>query len=461
MQQHRIAAVDEFDDKDDDKTPKQWTKIPTESECLNSLPPIHSASSTGLLCRLSILRGIGCSLACIICSISYWVTTSGPANIYLPKGLPGEAGSFIVNMILTQCLEGLAYVHSISLRWALLRENRLVFNTNLRLMTSSSLSQPNSWYINASSAALLILCYAATSMLFVKEVNTDDGTYGKTYVNLLALLALGLALLGQTVLAIWCYYSNLRNIPTWSSNPLNTTATMLGQQLVRHRVGRCIDSMQFRDESVEEQESAPKLPRPRQPSQWKLISTARHTVMFIWVLTGLSFVWFLTIVFVARGNMIGALNQVVEHPANATWHFSMAWNPISNPAVRDLGNNYFFNAVLFSLDWAESTPTMPFVAALIVNLLFVCAVQGLQTLGLHFPELIVNLPRDEDVWRALNAHGGSNSDKTHVLEEPPFRAALMSWKYIMLVIFKSLLHWRSASRLRFLSMTLKDVFLYP
>lgn len=216
---------------------------------------------------------------------------------------------------------------------------------------------------------------------------------------------------------------------------------MLGQQLVRHRQGRCIDSMQFRDESVEEQESAPKLPRPRQPSQWKLISTARHTVMFIWVLVGLSFVWFLAIVFVARGNMIGALNQVVEHPPNATWHFSMAWIPISNPAVRDLGNNYFFNAVLFSLDWAESTPTMPFVAALIVNLLFVCAVQGLQTLGLHFSELIVNLSRDEDVWRALNAHGGSNSDKTHVLEEPPFRAALMSWKYIMLVIFKSLLHW--------------------
>jgi hypothetical protein len=435
------VAADEFDDEnEDDKTQMQSTKILTGSERPHSLPPIDSASSTGLQCRLTIFLGIMCSLACIICSISYWVKYSGPATIYIHSGLPGEALSFIVNIILTQCLEGLAYTHSISLRWALLKENRLVFNTNLRLITSSSLSRPNSWYINATSAALLILCYAATSMLSVPRVNIDDGTYHETHVNLLALLALGLALLGQTVLAIWCYYSNLRNIPTWSSNPLNTTVIMLDQQMVRHREGRCIDSLQIRDESDKEQESAPKLPRPQQPSQLQLISTARHALIFIWILAGLSFIWFLSIVLVARGNMIGAINQFELLP-NATWHFSLAWNPSSNPVMGSIGQTYYFNAVFFSLDWALPVSPMPFVPALIVNLLFVCAIQGLQTCGLHLSELIINLSRDEEVWRALDAHGSSNAAKSNVLGKPPFLAALMSWKYITLVIFKSLLHW--------------------
>lgn len=83
---------------------------------------------------------------------------------------------------------------------------------------------------------------------------------------------------------------------------------------------------------------------------------------------------------------------------------------------------------------------MSFVSALIVGLLFVSAVQGLQTLGLHCAELIINLSRDEDVWRDLDAQSCSGSTN-NILATPPFLAALMSWKYGMLLVFKSLLHW--------------------
>lgn len=103
----------------------------------------------------------------------------------------------------------------------------------------------------------------------------------------------------------------------------------------------------------------------------------------------------------------------------------------------------YFNAVFFSLDPAEQrghSASMPFIAAIIVSLLFVCTIQGLQTLGLHCAELIVNLSRDEDVWRALDAQGRSRSER-HVLSISPSLAALMSWKYGVLVVFKSLLHW--------------------
>jgi hypothetical protein len=430
-------------DTDEGKQPSESTEGLTGGQPRDLLPRVDIGSGTKFQCLLAICLGIGCFLACIICSIGFWAPFKRPPLLYLPDGLPGEAISFIVNLILTQCLEGLAYVHSVSLRWALLRENRLVFNTNIRLFTSSRLSQPNSWYINSISATLLILCYGATSILVMPRVNSEEGTYDKTYLNLIALLTLGLALFGQTLLAIWCYYNNLRDIPSWSSNPLNTTVTMLKQQFVQHRDGRCINSVQIPDMS----EARPMPSCMRQPSQWQICTYARHAVKFTWILVGLSFIWFLTIILLTRSNMMGAFSTIRSMGGdpliNSTWRFSLAWTPLTNPDIEPITYTTYFNAVFFSLDSSERTgsgPSMSFVAALIVSLLFVCAVQGLQTLGLHCAELIINSSRDEDVWRALDAQNRSDA-KSHVLSTPPFLAALLSWKYDMLVIFKSLLHW--------------------
>jgi hypothetical protein len=258
-------------------------------------------------------------------------------------------------------------------------------------------------------------------------------------MNLIALLVLGLALFGHTLLAIWCHYDNLRDIPSWSSNPLNNTVTKLKHQSVQQRNGRCIDSVQMRDTL----EARPTLPRTKQPSQWQINTSARRAMVFIWLLTGLSIVWFMTIVLVTRFNMLGTINEV--HPQSnpkwpSTWHFSLAWNPSANLIVKNISMTTYFNAVFFSLDYIEEILSMSFVAALFVGLLFVCAIQGLQTLGLHCAELIVNLSRDEDVWRDLNAQGCPGR-KINVLETQPFLAALKSWKYGMLLIFKSLLHW--------------------
>lgn len=282
------------------------TKTSTEAQPRDLLPPVDIGSGTKFHCLFAIFFGIASFLACIVCGIAFWSTSTGPPAIRLPKGLPGEAISLIVNFILTQCLEGLAYVHSVSLRWALLRENRLVFNTNIRLLTSSRLSRPNSWYLNTISATLLILCYGLTSILVMPLIDSFEGTYSGTYINLIALLSLGLALFGQTLLAIWRYYNNLRNIPSWSSNPLSTTVNMLKQQFIEHREGRCMNSVQVPDLS----EERPMLPRTRQPSQWQVNTSARNATIFTWILVGLSFIWFLTIVLVTRSNMIGAIDTI-------------------------------------------------------------------------------------------------------------------------------------------------------
>lgn len=442
--------LDEFHDTDDTKQPSQSTEAFSEIQPETELPSVDIGSSTKFQCLLAIAVGTACFLACIISVACLWPRKGNRLNrqtpiVALPTHLPSEALSFIANIILTQCLEGLAYVHSISLRWALLKENRLVFNTNIRLLTSSKLSRPNSWYINSVSAALLILCYGATSTLVLPRVDSFENS-PRTYVNLVALLVLGLALFGQTLLAIWCYYNNLHDIPTWSSNPLNTTVTMLKQQSVRHREGRCIEPVQIPDKS----EGKPMLPRTQQPSQWQTNATARKANIFIWILVVLSIIWFLIIVLVTRNNMTNQIAYIRSQNPNllreTTWHFSLTWNPVLSTVLEEMvDTNYYLNALFFSLDSGEQTngiQSMSFTSALVVSLLFICAIQGLQTLGLHCAELITNSSRDEDVWRALDAQKKPRSkNKNHVLATPPFLAAAYSWKYDMLAIFKSLLHW--------------------
>jgi len=436
-------------------------EIASEQSTRNLLPPVDIHSSTKMQCLFAIFFGIASSLACVICGIAFyyaakneWCTNYGedPSNppsttqyfcsgfvvYHIPKGVSGEAISFVVNMVLTQCLEGLAYVHSISLRWALLQENRLKFNTNIRLFTSSRHSQSNSWYANAVSAAFLILCYAATSVLFLPHMSSGNHTvmlYLGTYINVVALWALGIALSGQTLLAIWCYYNNLLHIPSWSSNPLNTTVTMLRQQLVQRRAGRCMLSVQTLDSS----ERRPIFPRTSQPSQWQIIPSVRKVAVFAWILVGLALIWFIALVIVTRLNMTGQINFLAwdGHNGNTSsynkWHFILSWNSAENPSLVQVSD--FYNAIYFGLN-----PGGNVAATMIAGILIIFALQGLQTLGLHCAELIVNISRDEDVWRGLNAESHSHRNR-HVLSTPAYPEALMTWKYSMLFVFKSALHW--------------------
>ena len=81
---------------------------------------------------------------------------------------------------------------------------------------------------------------------------------------------------------------------------------------------------------------------------------------------------------------------------------------------------------------------LPFWSMAMSALLLFAALQGSQALLLHLIELLVLMARDEDDWRRLARRGKSGRA---VFKEPPFSAALRSWKNIILLSFKSLLHW--------------------
>lgn len=78
-----------------------------------------------------------------------------------------------------------------------------------------------------------------------------------------------------------------------------------------------------------------------------------------------------------------------------------------------------------------------------LGLLFISAVQATQSIALHCTELLVNISRDENMWR--NAYDNSSRNrkgpKGSLLASDSLKNAISSWEYIILSLFKSLLHW--------------------
>jgi hypothetical protein len=111
------------------------------------------------------------------------------------------------------------------------------------------------------------------------------------------------------------------------------------------------------------------------------------------------------------------------------------WNVNKGPAgVSDLND--------IGLDMAGYIAVISPSAQLILGVLFVFAVQGLQTLGLHCTELLVNMWRDEGAWRAAYVKGhkpsacfknpGGASLRTGTIS-----SAMFSGPYMFLFIMKA------------------------
>ena len=61
-----------------------------------------------------------------------------------------------------------------------------------------------------------------------------------TFVNPIELCTMSIGLLIQCGVSVWSFLTNLQWIPTWGSNPLNTTLSALHRGTVQHRSNRCM-----------------------------------------------------------------------------------------------------------------------------------------------------------------------------------------------------------------------------
>ncbi|KAH7171648.1 hypothetical protein DER46DRAFT_677202 [Fusarium sp. MPI-SDFR-AT-0072] len=168
----------------------------------------ESDNSTRLECVFGVCIGSLLALICISSGIYVLATRKERFSVYI--GIHSgarETLSLGFNIILTFCFCSMAFVHSVSLRWALYSEHPLESNTNLRLFTSSTKSGPNRWYTNIFSMFCLVISYGASSYLLLSDMTN------RVDVN-------GLALLGHTLVSTWCLWTCSDTVLKWSSNHL-------------------------------------------------------------------------------------------------------------------------------------------------------------------------------------------------------------------------------------------------
>ena len=93
----------------------------------------------------------------------------------------------------------------------------------------------------------------------------------------------------------------------------------------------------------------------------------------------------------------------------------------------------------------QSTTQFSLGLQIVLAILFTCAIQGTQTIGLHCIELLENMSRDEETWKEAmitpkKRKQGSKATGAR-LKTNPFKTAATSWQNITLFASKALLHW--------------------
>ena len=336
----------------------------------------------------------------------------------------------LLNIFVTILTECFGFIHATALRWALQKD--LTFNANLRLFTSPK-SGPVSLgrLSNLFHAALLVLSYVSTSLVFCsspptrlcRQIYREPDYYcaydeKAVYVSPPALFLLGGSIVGQAIIAT-CQLVAVK-IPSWSSAPVNTAWIQHDTGTIIRRHGRCM--MSVHDSKTP---SIPVQPRLKQRSAWHAHSEIKRVLIYICILTLLTYTWFasLYIGIVVRHRVVlkedGECYDCDVYPGTD-------WSLL--PDSRN------FTSLVDITNLGEVDPNGPGGAWMMMFLL-IFVFQVFITMGLHCAELVVNVSRDEEVWRSLA------SDKGYMTGTNSILAAMKSWKTVLLLTLKPVVHW--------------------
>ncbi|KAL1840922.1 hypothetical protein VTJ49DRAFT_7620 [Mycothermus thermophilus] len=332
-----------------------------------------------------------------------------------------------LNIAVTLLNDCMGYIHTCSLRWSLHEEGKLDFNSNLRLLTAAKNSRPNRAVPNALYLTGIVFSYGSTSLIFLSLNPELARVLGKAYdradadgvhANGVALLFLGVGFLLQAAITTWALMET--NIPTWSSNPLTVARACLDENdghRLEPRIGRCMMGVHLHDQPQA------KALKPR-PSQRPMISAHHHVVrilMLLWSLPILGSIW---------GG--GVYAYLLRGSRNGVYGRSWSLLPIftgttdTNCSTRQCTDG----TSVLNMGWSAKGP-----AGTVGGVFVITIIQSIVTLALHCAELIVNLARDEKVFRELIGPRGTNPRYSSIL------AAFTSWQTLFLFALKAGVHW--------------------
>ncbi|KAK4228947.1 hypothetical protein QBC38DRAFT_132111 [Podospora fimiseda] len=336
-----------------------------------------------------------------------------------------------LNIFVTLLNDTMGYTHAVALRWSLQREGKLDFNSNLRLLTASKYSVPNGLAPNLTYLAGIVLAYGSTSLIFLsfnpqlaqalKKLNpeTDSDDINGVHVNGVALLTFGFGFFLQAILTNWALVRT--EIPTWSSNPLDVArACMVDDSLdgyrVKQRQGRCMMGVH-----LAEDDAKPLKPVPKQRRMISAHPHVRRVLYLLWILPVLAGIW--------GGGVYGYL---IRGSRNGIFGRSWSLLPVFTGETNQdcITKQCTDGTSILNMGWSASG-----TAGTVGGVFLIIALQAVVTLSLHCCELIVNLSRDEKIWRKLIGPRGTNGHYNSVW------AAFTSWQTVFLFTMKAGVHW--------------------
>lgn len=280
-----------------------------------------------------------------------------------------------LNLIVTACTEATGFVHGIALRSALSSQRRLRFNTNLRLLSAASgWTSPNGTLCNIVMAILLVVSYSSSLLVTLSvDLDSSSGVSNAGFaicVSEVPLFVLGVSLQLQAIIALASVRS--ADILTWSGSPFDITAALVHHAQILAEPGRCMHGV------GEEGRRGAVVPSARQTSAWRAHESVRRVVKTLWALVAVCIIWGMVIVYLSDRSMTDALKSWSFFP-QAESHFIAYSIPLKE--------GVYWYWVLYYVNMA--------------------AIQGPLTLALHCSELVVNVVRDERVWRKATTTNGS------------------------------------------------------
>ncbi|OMP85360.1 hypothetical protein BK809_0004030 [Diplodia seriata] len=374
-------------------------------------PPLNRDLSTRNVCAvflgLAWTTGMAAGGGGLYILHAHRWTERPPLVFQLPEVVK-QLAPLALNLWLTLLMDALGYVHATSLKWALARDGRLAFNSNLRLFTAARSSVPNAWYANVAMLVAMVVAYASSSLLLVNAYDERDHRDGDDRlidferlrnmwsveeaaigVSGTSAVCLGAALLVQAFVAT-CALAFTRS-PTWSSSPFDAVIACeeIAAEGIKHQPNRCLLGVCDAAHA-----SVAVRPRSRQRASWSAHKEVRRVVWLLWALAAVTLVGAVPVELVARRN--------------------------GKPGVELGGELGAFGDA----------------GAVLLKTLVFAALQAGVTLGLHCAELLVNLTRDELAWRrAASRHG------YHLESYDAVWAAIASWQAFVLFLAKPAIHW--------------------
>ena len=249
-------------------------------------------------------------------------------------------------------------------------------------------------------------CYTSSSQLFLPGSVAQQENF---ILNGIAIAALGIGTLGQAMISTLCLVHSSRLIPTWSSNPLNTALVLLHKGAIKHRPGRCMLSVG----SLTTATATPAVPYSRQPAMRTIKPSVRHVTRLLWALVLASSIWWAIV-------------------------YALAWPTHHSPSSTTI-------SLFLGRSTDESSPDLNLQALLVA-----IAFQACITLALHGAELLVNVSRDEDMWRRASANSSNSQHRSSTAAAGvrisygrwgSIKFALCSWQTLVLFVMKPVTHW--------------------